>query len=105
MRAARLAEAAEERVVAGIDEDKRDGMILAEMLEQRGKLVQLHTFARIDQQGGARKGAFAGGMQLGKNGHQFDGKIIDAVEAHVLEGAEDGAFSGAGNAGEDDEMA
>ena len=36
---------------------------------------------------------------------QLNRKIVDAVEAHVLESLEDGAFSGAGEPGEDDELA
>jgi len=105
VRPARLAIAAEERVIAGIDEDQRDGMILAKVLQQSGELFELRSFARIHQQGGAAKVAFAGGVQFRKNGHQLDGEVIDTVEAHVFEGAEDGAFSGAGNAGEDNEVA
>src|SRR5580658_6246684 len=105
MRTACFAVAAEERVIAGVYEYQSDGMIFAKVLQQSRKLFELGAFARIDQQGGAAKVAFAGGMQFRKNGHQLDGKIIDAVEAHILESAKDGAFSGAGNAGENDEVA
>jgi len=69
MRAARFAVAAEKRVVAGIDEDQSDGMVLAKMLEERRELFELHAFARIDQQGGTGKVAFAGGVQFGKDGN------------------------------------
>ena len=105
VRPARLAVAAEERVITGIDEDEGDGMILAKMLQQGREFFELRSFASIDQQGGAAKITFACGVQFRKNGHQLDGKIIDAVEAHVFEGPEDGAFSRAGNAGENDEVA
>src|SRR5580692_2773062 len=104
MRTARLAIAAEQRVIAGIDEDQRDGMILPEVLQQGGELFELRAFAGIDQQGGAGKVSLAGGVQFRKNGHQLDGKVVDTVEAHVFEGAEDGAFSGARNPGEDNEV-
>ena len=75
------------------------------MLQERGQFLELIAFASIDEKRGAREAAFAGGVELGKNRNQFDGKIIDAIKAHVLEGVQDGAFSGAGQAGEDDELA
>ena len=68
VRAARFAVAAEQSVVVGIDEDERNGVILAEMLEEGGEFFELNTFASIDEQGGAGKIAFAGGVQLRKNG-------------------------------------
>ena len=79
-------------------------MILAEVLQKKRKLFQLHTFAGVDQQGSACEIAFASGVQLGKDGNQFDRKIIDAIEAHVLEGAENGAFAGAGETSKDDKL-
>ena len=51
-----------------------------------------------------RKIAFARAVQLSEDGNQFNGQIIDTVEAHVLEGFEDGTFSRAGESGEDDEL-
>jgi hypothetical protein len=80
-------------------------MILTKMFQERGEFFQLDTLAGIDEQGGASEIAFASGIQLGKDGDQLDGKIIDAVEAHVFEGAENGAFAGAGESGEDDKLA
>jgi hypothetical protein len=93
MRATGLAIAAEERVVGGIDEDQGDGMILTKMLQERREFFELHAFASVDEQSGARKVALAGGMQFRKNGNQFNRKVVNAVEAHILESVEDGAFS------------
>jgi NAD(P)H-hydrate repair Nnr-like enzyme with NAD(P)H-hydrate epimerase domain len=93
MRAARLAVAAEERIVCGINENEGDGMIFAKVLQQRRKLFQLHAFAGIHEEGSTSKIAFAGSVQLGKNRNQLNRKIIDAIEAHVLESVEDSAFS------------
>jgi hypothetical protein len=44
-------------------------------------------------------------MQLGENGHQFYGQIVDAIKTHVFESFENGAFSGAGETGENYQMA
>src|ERR1700736_1683983 len=105
VRAPRLAVAAQKRVFAGIDEHQSDGMILAQVLEKWRQFFELRALARVYQQGSARKIAFASGMQLGKNGNQVDGKVVDAVEAHVFESMEYGAFSGAGKSGKNDELA
>ena len=105
MGTARLAVTAEQCVIVGVDEHQGDGMILAKMFQQRREFFELYAFAGIDEKSGTSEIALAGGVQFGKNRHQLDGKIIDAVEAHVLEGFEDGAFSRAGDAGKDNEMA
>src|SRR6266704_2909644 len=44
-------------------------------------------------------------MQFGKDGNEIHGKVVHAVEAHILKSAQDRAFSGTGKAGEDDELA
>jgi hypothetical protein len=75
------------------------------MFQERRKLFELDAFAGVDEKGGAAKVAFSGGVEFGKNRNQFDGKIVDAVEAHVFKGVEDGAFAGAGETGENDELA
>ena len=49
MRSAGLAEAAEQSVVAGVDENESDGMILAEMLEEGREFFELHPFAGVNQ--------------------------------------------------------
>ena len=75
------------------------------MLEQRGQFCELVAFAGVNEKRGAREIAFAGSVELGEDRNQLDGKIVDAIEAHVLEGMQDGAFAGAGQAGENDELA
>ena len=99
-----FAVAAEKSIVVGVDENQSDGVILAEVLQKKRKLFQLHTFAGVHKQSGAGEIAFASGVQLGKDGNQFDGKIIDAIEAHVFEGAENGAFAGPGETSKDDKL-
>ena len=44
-------------------------------------------------------------MQFGKNRNELDRQVIDAVEPHVFKSAQDGTFSRAGQAGENDELA
>src|SRR6266853_4724907 len=105
VRAARLAVTAQERILAGIDVDQCNGMIFPQVLQEWRQFFELRALAGVDQQGRARKVAFASGMQLRKNRNQINGKIIDAVEAHVFEGFEYGAFAGAGEAGENNELA
>src|SRR6266436_6577394 len=96
MRAAGFAVAPQQRIFVGFDENQRDGMILFQVFQERRQFLQLHAFARVHQQGGARKVPFTRGVQLRKDGDELHGKIVHAVEAHVLEGVQDGAFAGAG---------
>src|SRR5713226_10501155 len=79
-------------------------MILAQVFEQSGELLELQAFARIHQERGSREVALPRGMQFGKNGDELDRKIVHAVKAHVLEGSQDRAFSGTGEPGEDNEL-
>src|SRR5690348_4679636 len=75
MRAPCLAVAPEEGIVVGVDENQSDGVILAEVLQKKRKLFQLHTFAGVHKQSGAGEIAFSSSVQLGKDRNQFDGKI------------------------------
>ena len=104
VRTARLAVTAQQRIFAGLDENERHGMIFFQMFEQRQQFFQLHALARVHEQRGPSEIAFTGGVQLRKDRHQLHGQIIHAVKTHVLERMQDGAFSGAGKPGEDDEM-
>src|SRR5262249_18033856 len=104
MRAARFAVAAKQRVFGSFDEDERNRMLATKELQQRRQFLELRTFSSIDEQGGAGETAITGGVQLSKNRNEFDRKIVDAVEAHVLERFEDGAFAGAGKAGKNDKL-
>jgi hypothetical protein len=70
------------------------------MLQEGRQFVQLRALPRVHHQRGPRKVAITGGVQFGKDRHQFDGQIIDAIETHVFEGFEYGAFTGAGQPGE-----
>jgi hypothetical protein len=51
-----------------------------------GVILLWRAYAPIDHKSGARKISLAGGMQLGENRHQLDGKIVDTIKAHVFEG-------------------
>ena len=105
MRAARLAEAAHQSFVAGFDENERGGMFGAQLAINSRQLFDLLALARVHQQRGAFDFAAAFFVKFAEGGNQRDGKIIHAIEAKVFEGVEDGAFAGAGKAGEDDELA
>src|SRR6202041_1802922 len=105
VRATRLAVAAQQSVFAGFDEDDRDRVVNAKMLQDRGQFLKLIAFACVNEQRCAREAAIAGGVELGKDRNEFDGKIVHAIKAHVLEGVEDGAFSRTGQAGENDKLA
>ncbi len=105
MRPAGLAVAPEQSILSGFDKDEGNGMHAAKMLQERGQLLKLVAFTSIDKQRSTGKTAFAGSVEFGKNWNQFDGKIVDAIETHVLECVQDGALSGAGESGEDDELA
>jgi hypothetical protein len=80
-------------------------MHAAEVLQERRQFLELVSFPSVDEKRGACEAAFAGSVEFGKDRDELDGEIVDAVEAHILERMQDGAFSGAGEAGEDDELA
>ena len=105
MRAAGFAEAAQQSGVARFDEDERGGAFAAQLAINSGQLVDLRAFARVHQQGRAFHFAAAAFIELAESGNQRDGKIIDAVEAEILEGVQDGPFARAGKPGEDYELA
>src|SRR5207302_3048493 len=64
----------------------------------------LQALACVHQQGRAREISFTCRVQLRKNRDELYGKIVHAVEAHIFEGVEDGAFSGTGKACEDNKL-
>src|SRR5713226_9458340 len=101
MRPARLAISAQERVVVGININEGDGVIFAQVLQERRQFFQLQSLARVNEQRRAREVPFTGSVQLRKNGNQIDRQIVDTIEAHVLERVQDGTLSGTGKAGED----
>jgi hypothetical protein len=74
------------------------------VLEQGRQFLELRAFASIDKQSGTGEIAFAGRVEFGKNGNELDGEVVDTGEAHIFEGAKNGAFSRAGKTGEDDEL-
>src|SRR5262249_14292830 len=91
-------------VFSGFYENKRDGMLAAQVLEQRRQLFKLHAFASVDKQSRTRESTFPSGVKLRENRHQLDRKIVDAIVTHVLECFKDRAFAGAGQSGKDDEL-
>ena len=80
-------------------------MIAGKLAVENRQLFDLLAFAGVDQKRGSFDLAAAFVVELAENGNQRDRKIIDAIEAQILEGVQDGAFAGAGETGEDDELA
>src|SRR5207245_9323897 len=96
MRSTRLAVAPKQRIFVRLDKDQGDGMISFEVFQQRRQLFELRGLARIHKQCRARKVAFAGRMKLRRDRDEVKRKLVNAIEAHVLESADDGAVSWAG---------
>src|SRR5689334_21654774 len=105
MRAASFAVAAKQGVLTGVDIYQGNGMIFSQVFQERRQFIELRSFARIDEEGGAGKIALTGGVQFGKNRNQLDRKIVHAIKADVFKGSEDGALPGAGEPGEDHKLA
>src|SRR5271155_4441130 len=105
VRTAGFAEAAEQNFVAGFDEDEGGGMFGDEFAVNSGELFDLLAFAGVNEERGAFDFAAAFDVEFAESGDQADGKIIHAVEAEVFEGVQHRTFSGAGQAGEDYELA
>ena len=53
MRAARLAEAAQQRLIGGLDKNQRRGHLPPDLLVDRRQPLELIAFARVHQQRGA----------------------------------------------------
>src|SRR5689334_12307297 len=105
MRPPRFAIAPQQRVIVRLDKDKCNGVVFLEVLQQFGQFLQLQTFASVYQQSRAGKIAFASRMELCKDGDEVHRKVVHAVEAHVLKGAQYGALTRTGEPSEDDELA
>ena len=85
MRAAGLAVSPQEGILVGFDENKRDGMIFFQVFQKGRQFFQLHALARVYQQSRSRKVSFTRRVQFRKDRDELHGKIVHAVEAHVLE--------------------
>ena len=105
MRAARFAEAADQRIVARFDEDQRDGMLAAQPAVHLRQIFDLLALASVHEQRGALDFSAAALVKFAEGGNQSNGKIVYAVKAEVFEGIEYGALAGAGQAGEKHELA
>src|SRR5215472_8793451 len=101
----RLAVAPEQRVFIRLDENQRYRMVFFEMFQERWQFFELQPLACIYQQSSACEVSLARSVKLSKNRDQVHEKVINAVETHIFEGAENGAFAGAGQPGENDELA
>src|SRR5215469_7192733 len=86
MRAPRLAEAAANGFIRGLEEDQSRVDILADPAKSGRKLRQTRAFADIDNQ---RRASRRRGIadQFGELRNQVDGKIIDSVITLILKGA------------------
>ena len=105
MRPPRFTVAPQQRVFVRLDEDQRNRMIFLEMLQQLRQLFELQALARVHQQSGSREVAFPYSMQFSKNRDKVHRQVIYAVEAHILEGPQNRAFSRTGEPCKDDELA
>ena len=92
MRPARFTVTAQEGILVCFNKNERDGMIFLQVLQERRQLFQLQAFARVHQQGRTSEVSFTRRVQLRKNRNELDGKIVHAVEAHIFEGVQNGAF-------------
>jgi hypothetical protein len=101
--AARLAEAADEAVVAGVQEEHLHVVPHpAHLVEHPRGLVQEDALARIHHERQVLELPRAG--ELGELGQQQHGQVVDAEEAHVLQGADGGGLARAGHARDDDDV-
>ena len=104
MRAPRFAEAAHQRFVAGFDENKRRGMFAAQFAIDPGSF-SICSPSRASTSNAARSISPAFDIEFAESGNQSDRQIINAIKAKVFEGIQDGAFAGAGKAGENNQLA
>src|SRR5579863_1652367 len=106
VRAASFAESPQQGFLAGLDEHQLGGVSLAVKLANSfRKLQELTSLARVHQKGGARNFTGSGEMHLTENGNQFNGKVVNAVEAQVFKRFEDGALSRPAQPGENHQLA
>src|SRR5438552_4150139 len=103
MRAAGFTEAAQENRVGGFQKNDFGRNHAPDRLQQRGKFFKFCTFANIDHEGGP---ADLTGLhsQFGKLGNQFNGEIIDAIVAQILEGFQHRSLAGSAHASDDDQF-
>ena len=96
--------AAEQSGFAGLEKDDGGGERLPDLLKDSGEALQRLAFADVDDQRGAID---LGGLadEIGEARQQFERQIVDGVVAEVFKGLESRGFAGAGESGEDDELA
>ena len=103
----RLAEALEQNVVAGLQEQHDAGYALvADRLQEVGEQIETRSgVARIDHHGDVLERAVrVAGQRLRQRRQQLHGKVVDAVVAEVLERMHCGALAGSGEPADDDEL-
>ena len=96
MGAPRLAETANQCVVAGFDENEGCRMIGRKFTVNPWKLFELRALARIHQQSSAFDFAGTFAVQFAESGNQCDRKIVNAVVTEVFKRIQHRTFSGAG---------
>jgi len=104
MRAPCLAEATHEDVVARLEiEHLEPDAALAQLVEDARELVEEVALADVEPERNAAHLLARGLPQLDESGDQRNRKIVDAVEAEVLEDLDRGALPRSGEAGHDDQ--
>jgi hypothetical protein len=105
MRAARLAEAAHEHVVAGVEEEHLDAMAGGAQLVEGARIVAEElALADVHAERDAIDRLARARAQLQEARHEHDGQIVDAVEAEVLEDVDRGALARARQPADDDDL-
>jgi len=93
----RLAEAAHEHVVAGLQvQDLELHAALSQLAAHARELGQQPTLARVDAERDARHLLARALPELDEARDQRHGQVVDAVEAEVFEPADGGALAGPG---------
>ncbi len=105
MRPARLAVAADQRRLAGFEEDQRrvEAGHRPQRLEHARELLEQRALAHVDHHRGLLDLGVRPQRQLGERRQQRDRQVVDAEVGEVLERAHRLRLAGAGQAGEDDE--
>src|SRR5215475_12065745 len=105
VRAPRLAEAAHQHVVAGVEEQDLEAVAGVAQLVEHARIVgEELALAQIDAEADAADALERARTELEHARHQDDGQIVDAVEAEIFEDVYRSAPSGPGKAGDDDDF-
>jgi len=100
----RLAKPAQQSILGRLNENKRRGVLGAQLPQNGGQFFQLLALAHVHEQGRTLNFPAGTHVQFTECGDECNRKIIDAIKTEVFEGFEDGAFARAAKAGEDHQL-